>query len=367
MLLMPPVLAYQCLADKASRPRWTVWAVYIGIATLVPAPWYVAMAARDPAYLGHFLWKANIQRFIHPYDHEQPWWFYVPVLFLATFPWSLLWPALGYMLFSQRPVLAARRTPALGFCLMAVTWCLAFFSLSGCKSPPYVLPALAPLALLLGWCLEALLWRPVAQFHPILAHSHRLLARNATLVVLLGAAATYGAAALAGWQSGSITVVGTLLPLALALAWWRYGRQVGPLGAWGGCFAAVLGFIAFPLQDIGAGYAARHSPATITRLIRRWPTSRQSPIVSFQRTWLSASFYLHREIASFYGEHIHQEMLELFRKQPEVLVFVENGQNLDDFLKELPPTLDRQVILPDPDGTVALVIVRQPGEASSSP
>src|SRR5437763_48231 len=46
--------------------------------------------------------------------------------------------------------------PALYFWLTACGWCLLFFSLSGCKRPAYLLPALPPLALVLGGYLAQL-------------------------------------------------------------------------------------------------------------------------------------------------------------------------------------------------------------------
>jgi dolichol-phosphate mannosyltransferase len=364
ILVVPPVAAYQWLTPAAARPRWPAWIVFVGLTVLVPAPWYVAMGLRDPAYLAHFLWKANIVRFVNPYDHEQAWWFYLPVLFVGTFPWSLLWAALGYFLLSHHPRLAALRTSHVGYCVLLTAWCIGFFSLSGCKSPPYVLPALAPLALLLGSCLHAVLFVPAIRRFPLLASARGLLPCHATIALLLLAAAIYAVAASAGWQTWEVVLAPVVIAPILALACWRYGRGLRPLLAWGICAAACLGFLLFPAQDLGAGYAVRHSPVTVARIIRHRPASRTSPVVSFQRTWPSASFYLRREITSFYGEHLHKDLIDLLNRQPEVLVLVENDHNLNKLLDQLGDTWAKEVVLPDPGGTVALVIVRQRGRAS---
>jgi dolichol-phosphate mannosyltransferase len=357
ILLVPPVVAYQFLTSN--RPRWTAWMAYAGLALLVPAPWYSLMALRDPAYLSHFFWKANVVRFVNPYDHEQPWWFYLPVLFLGTFPWSLLVMAVGYFLGSKKPALAALRTRPLGYCVLLAGWCLLFFSLSGCKSPPYILPAFAPLALLTGVCLDGILFLPVMRQYPFLAHARQALPCHATIAILLLTAAAYVALALLGWLAWEEAVGPAVGTLVLPVLCWRFGRRLRPVVAWGMCAAAMLGFLLFPTRDLSAGYAARHSPATIARLIRHSPARRKSPVVSVQRTWQSASFYLRREVASYYGERLHKDLEELINQEPEVLVLVENGQNLADFLNELPPTLEKEVVLPDPDGTVALVVVRK--------
>jgi dolichol-phosphate mannosyltransferase len=358
VLLVPPVVVYHWLAAGVSRPRWRTWAVYVALAVLVPAPWYVAMTLRDPVYVEQFLWRANVVRFVHAYDHEQPWWFYLPVMFAITFPWSLLWPALGYFLASKKPRLAMLRTPHLGFCLLLAGWCVLFFSVSGCKSPPYVLPALAPLALMLGVCLDAIIFRPARCLHASLRYARQVLPWRATVLVLMASALCFVAVGSFGWQNWEMVLGPTILALSLALCWWRLGRKAPCVLAWGACAAASLAFLVFPVRELAAGYAARHSPVVVARLIRHLPGSRASPILSFQRTWLSASFYLRREVANYYGDHIHPDMWKLFQEQPEVLVLVENGINLEDFLKELPPSLEREVVLPDPDGTVALVVVR---------
>jgi hypothetical protein len=54
---------------------------------------------------------------------------------------------------------AQRRCPELGFVLLAGSWGVLFFTLSGCKLPTYVLPAFPPLALALGAFLADSPWR----------------------------------------------------------------------------------------------------------------------------------------------------------------------------------------------------------------
>jgi dolichol-phosphate mannosyltransferase len=368
ILLIPPVFAYQLLMtitvaagsglNISARASWYAWVAYLGMTLLVTAPWYLLMVWSDRAYLVHFFWKANVVRFVNAYDHEQPWWFYVPVVFLGTFPWSLLWPALGYFLASRRPQMAARRSPSVGFCVLLAGWCLLFYSASGCKSPPYVMPALVPLALLLGSCLDAVIHLPWARDYPYLSYARRILPFHAASSLLVFSFIAYLIIAVLGWQAWPIAVGQAVVALVLILGWWRIGPRLGPLAAWGSCAAVISVVILFPLRDLGAGYAAQHSPAAIVRMVRRWPGIQQSPVVSFQREWLSASFYLHREIVGFYGEHIHPELMNLMMSNKEVLVLVENGQNLDDFLKELPQVFERRVVVPDQDGTVALVVVK---------
>jgi hypothetical protein len=51
---------------------------------------------------------------------------------------------------SGDPAVSARRTPQLGFALLAGGWCVLFFSLSGSKLPTYIMPAFPMLCLALG-------------------------------------------------------------------------------------------------------------------------------------------------------------------------------------------------------------------------
>jgi dolichol-phosphate mannosyltransferase len=366
VLAFPPVLMFCFLTPAAARPPWRAWLAFVAVALAVPAPWYAAVALRDPSYIVHFFWKANVLRFIRPYDHEQSWWFYLPVLFVATFPWSLLWPALAYFLVSKKPRLAALRPAALGYCLLLAGWCTLFYSLSGCKSPPYVVPALAPLSLMVGACLEAVIFGRAAQHDPYLRPARQLLPWNTTIALLVLSSLAYVAAAVLSWQPWWLALVLAMGALALAFVWRRYGRGVRPVLAWGTCAVACLGFLLFPIRDLATGYAAQHSPETLVRMIRHWPNSHQSPVVSFQRQWLSASFYLRREVVAYYqGAFVEEVVLPLLRDQSEVLVFVENGEPLEEFLKDVPATLSTEVLIPDQDSTVALVVVRRKQEGES--
>src|SRR5262249_27660980 len=116
----------------------------------VACPWYVAICLRRPAFASYFLWEHNVVRFLAPFDHLRPIWFYGPILLAGLLPATLLAiPFVRFLLSGEAPA-ARRRCPELGFTLLAGGWCVLFFSLSGCKLPTYILPAFPPLALALG-------------------------------------------------------------------------------------------------------------------------------------------------------------------------------------------------------------------------
>ena len=149
ILVLVPLLAFNWLDATAARPRLRALAAFLAVSVGVAAPWFVAVALRDPSFVRYFFWQHHVQRFVDPFDHPEPWWFYLPELFAGMMPWTLLVPGLF--------LVAVRRTsspPAPRFLLVAALWCLAFFSLAGCKRSFYLLPAMPPLALALGWYLD---------------------------------------------------------------------------------------------------------------------------------------------------------------------------------------------------------------------
>jgi 4-amino-4-deoxy-L-arabinose transferase-like glycosyltransferase len=158
LLLAPPAWAYRRLAGSPWRVGRRALAVFLGVVLAVALPWFVAVCVRLPDFASYFLWHHNVVRFLHPFDHVQPVWFYAPVLLFGLLPGTLLLLPFLRFLLSGDEALARRRTPALGFLLLAGGWCVLFFSASGSKLPTYVLPAFPPLALAFGQFLTARGW-----------------------------------------------------------------------------------------------------------------------------------------------------------------------------------------------------------------
>jgi dolichol-phosphate mannosyltransferase len=359
-----PVGVYVLVSVDAVRPGWRAWAAYLGVALAVAAPWYTAIALAEPDFVGRFLWRSNVLRFLEPFDHQQPWWYYLPVLFIGTLPWSLLWAWLVYFLVSRSNRIVVFRTAALGFCTLAAGWCLVFFSLSGCKSPLYIAPALAPLALMHGVCLDAILFRRVGRKDLFMDYARQVLPRRATLVVLLLSMGCYAATGVLGWEKWAIVILETVLTLAAFAAWWRYGRLASPRLTWAVCATATLAMVVVAARDLVTGFASRHSVEAIAKAARRWPGGGTSPVVSFGRQWPSAPFYLRRDLVTFYERDACHALIEYLKQEREVFVLVESGEPLDELLQALPPVLEAQVKRPEREGQAALVVVRNHGRSS---
>jgi 4-amino-4-deoxy-L-arabinose transferase-like glycosyltransferase len=358
VLLIAPVLVYQSLAVTAARPRWGDWLLYVLVTLGVAGPWYMQMELRDSNYVWQFLWRANFVRYVSPFDHEQPWWFYLPVLFVATLPWSFLWPPLIYFLSSRSPRLAMLRSPALGFAVLTVSWCLLFYSLAGCKSPPYVAPALAPLALLVGACIDAILFYSAGRRDSVLYRARQALPIRVAPCILVLSAGCYLTTAFLDWQAWGWALSKAVLSLAFLAGWWTWGRGARPVVAWGLCASIMLGFITMALRDVMRGYASRHSPAPIAEVLRQLPDSKHRPVISYRRQWNSASFYLRRDVVFCYDELHRTALLDYLQGQPKTLVLVESGAPLNEFLALLPSQFTTEIHQPEKEGQAALVVVR---------
>lgn len=127
-----------------------------GIAAFVviAAPWYALCAWRNPDFLRTFLLLHNVKRYLTPvFQHRQPFWFFGPILLIALLPWSVLLisaAAEGLHLWRAKTF---ADSPGFFFACWAI-FPILFFSFSQSKLPGYILPAIAPLALLCGVALE---------------------------------------------------------------------------------------------------------------------------------------------------------------------------------------------------------------------
>ena len=118
--------------------------IILAAAAVVATPWYALVIWRNGApFLKVFFLQQTFSRLASStLGHEQPFWFYLPVLLAGLFPWT---PFLA-LLFQKR-IYQDRRA---AFLLAWVVWGLIFFSVFLNKLPGYLLPLLPAVAGLLG-------------------------------------------------------------------------------------------------------------------------------------------------------------------------------------------------------------------------
>jgi len=111
-------------------------------------PWYLLCAARNPDFVRTFLFSHNIERYLTPvFRHEQPFWFFGPVLLLGLLPWTALLAGVARDAAQSLQQGEWTNLPGAFF----ASWTLfpvLFFSFSKSKLPGYMLPAVLVLALL---------------------------------------------------------------------------------------------------------------------------------------------------------------------------------------------------------------------------
>jgi 4-amino-4-deoxy-L-arabinose transferase-like glycosyltransferase len=152
-LLLPALVAgaYIVASRDGRFARALLSPVGIVLFLLVAGPWYAAILHdQGRRFVDVFLLSHNFERFTSTvHNHPGPPFYYVPILLVGLFPWSgLLLPALGG--------LAPFRRSADRFVLLWFLLPFLFFSAAGSKLPGYILPALPPLALLIGRAVAAL-------------------------------------------------------------------------------------------------------------------------------------------------------------------------------------------------------------------
>jgi hypothetical protein len=114
----------------------------------VAAPWFVLASLRNPGFARFFFIHEHLERFLTTtHSRYQPVWFFIPILLLTMFPWSLYGARAITRAWKER---RQRNGDQLLFLLIWALLIFIFFSASHSKLIPYILPVFPPLALLMG-------------------------------------------------------------------------------------------------------------------------------------------------------------------------------------------------------------------------
>ena len=127
-------------------------------AILVIAPWAILVHLQEPEYWHYFFWEEHIKRFASEQaQHGEPVWFYLMYLPLLALPWIVLLPMALKKLFVNEDDDQESNSKGNDVLKYSLLWFLMpfiFFSISRGKLPTYILPCMAPLAVLLALGLE---------------------------------------------------------------------------------------------------------------------------------------------------------------------------------------------------------------------
>ncbi len=235
--LVPLVLALPLAWFGRRRLLDLLRPTVIAAFAVVALPWYVLCFLRNGwPFLHEIIWTQQIGRFFTPERaHGQPFWFYMPVLAGALFPWiPILVPITRPSLYSDR---RSRFLVAWAF------FGLLFFSASRNKLPGYILPLIPAIAARAGIALADA------------KRSRWILTASAALLVFLGPIAAILPSALAVGISRGV-VAGFhwtwLLPALACIPVWLLERT--------GSRTAAIALVALAITVAAIGIKLRTFP-----------------------------------------------------------------------------------------------------------
>lgn len=266
-----------------------------GAFVTVALPWYVLCAARNPDFFRVFVIEHNFQRFLTPvFRHEQPFWFFGPILLLGLLPWTALLVPLARE--GWRAVRSGgwRQSPSV-YLACWVVFPVVFFSLSKSKLPGYVLPVIPALTLLLARAAT----RALNQVNPWPA---RWLALHGLTFLALAFSAGYWLRRLpegsvealgnGGFLPVWILLVGVSGTLMAALAWRGRGWVALALSA-----VVTAGLVLGIHQRVLPRLDAQLTPRAAARIALRESEARPVRVHQVHRAWhYGLNFYFRRDL-----------------------------------------------------------------------
>ncbi len=183
---------------------------------ILSVPWFVLVSERNPTFLRFFFIHEHLERYTTAaHARTAPPGTMIAVLLAGSLPWTVAGVVALVRSFRRRasPLAPAAPSPSpstLRFFALAALFPVLFFSISKSQLPTYVLPSLAPLALLAALALE----------RDLRAGDRRLLARSGIGAIALGSLAACYAVAAPVLPASRLTSSATwlLLPGAFWLA-----------------------------------------------------------------------------------------------------------------------------------------------------
>ncbi len=238
ILCGPPLVVSGWLRADRSQIPLRRWAAFVVPMFLFCVPWYIAIGKLNPQFMDYFFWEHNIQRFTAGSNHQQPFWFYLPILFAGMFPISLLLPSAAIFLVSRSNQNRMLRSKDLGFLCCGSVWILLFFSAASCKLPTYLLPAIPLISLMIGVMLDQTVFRP-----DLPNRITRFLKPFPQRTILILVATVLGVAVADVWigrEIAVVTVCAVLICLAGTTVTIRYWNRDIAFSAYGWATTAFL-------------------------------------------------------------------------------------------------------------------------------
>ncbi len=328
VLGLPPVIAAMWLAGNQTLLKKQLWMVFLAPAVLIAAPWFLATALVNPDFVIYFFWKHHVVRFSDAFNHREPFWYYLPAIFIMMFPASYLFPSLIHFVSSRHDANRNLRTPIHGWLLLMSVWVVGFFSISESKLPTYILPALPPICLLMGIVLDKKVfatassgWQKLrdsgAVAPPFLEQIPKRNVRELLLIVLtiLIVCRLFLGANYLVWP----VLAGCLFALA-AIAYFFRQMETRPKLQWycagllSFCFVIVgVNLLAPQIGSVRSNHAA-------AKLLQSESGMEDAPVVFFGRENYGAAMTFPKDKVFFYESEEADEVCEFLLENPHSIL-----------------------------------------------
>jgi 4-amino-4-deoxy-L-arabinose transferase-like glycosyltransferase len=141
------IVLFVIAAGRGSILLKTLWPPGMLLFFALMLPWYVEVQIHNPEFFRVFILEHNLARFgTNLYRHQQPFWFFIPVLLLSLIPWVVFACAGGWETFrawwTERRALFDSSDALSVFLVLWLVVPVVFFSFSQSKLPGYILPAI---------------------------------------------------------------------------------------------------------------------------------------------------------------------------------------------------------------------------------
>ena len=223
------ILCFALLTRNFRVVRDTFWIPGILVFTLTAMPWYLLVQLRNPQFFSEFIVRQNLARFgTNLYQHERPFWYFIPVMLVGLIPWTVLGLAAclrairGWM----RPAADGAGSPDDLEKFLAI-WALlpvVFFSFSQSKLPGYIIPSIP------AWVILTALY---------FVHQSAARKRSVWIAQALVLALCIGLTLLAPWLllyphamppvsvwRGPVIITALMAPVLIGFAIWRGWKAV---------------------------------------------------------------------------------------------------------------------------------------------
>ncbi|GHS92754.1 glycosyl transferase [Synergistales bacterium] len=114
-------------------------------------PWFYLVCEQNPDFFYFFFIQEHFLRFATKmHDRYQPFWFFLPIILAGLLPWTAFFFALGGRGSVLRAPASCEEKDANIFLALWFGVTLLFFSASGSKLIPYIVPCIPPAAILMA-------------------------------------------------------------------------------------------------------------------------------------------------------------------------------------------------------------------------